>query len=334
MASSAAVSTLRRPSHFRHIGLPETNFTRVPRRSYQAAAPSTSAKPLPHDAMSKANPLRQAFTRLRSADSSARGQASLGMWQMLPGAYISRTLARTPGIDWVLVDCEHGAIDDAEMHAAVPVIAAEGASPIVRIPDFQSWMVKRALDSGAHGTQILAPLIRTVDEVKEFVAACKFPPQGRRGFGSPLAMQGFRVTQEDDPSPHPVALPTFTEYLDQANASIVTMVQIETRDAVENVEAIAPLVDALFVGPFDLANNIGHPIRDGVFPTEVKDAMARVLAAAQSVEGCCCGVYAGSPAQARDYAAAGFHMVNVVTDVLTLQAAASAAVHVARGQGG
>lgn len=61
--------------------------------------------------MTQANPLRQAFTRLRSADSSARGQASLGMWQMLPGANVSRALARTPGIDWVLVDCEHGNID-------------------------------------------------------------------------------------------------------------------------------------------------------------------------------------------------------------------------------
>lgn len=145
-------------------------------------------------------------------------------------------------------------------------------------------------------------------------------------------MQGFRVAQNQkgDPS-HPVALPTFTEYLDQANASVLTIVQIETQEALDNVEAIAPLVDALFVGPFDLANNIGHPIRDGVFPTEVKNAMARVLAAAKAVDNCCCGVYAGSPEQARDYAAAGFHMVNVVTDVLTLQAAASSAVNIARG---
>lgn len=181
--------------------------------------------------------------------------------------------------------------------------------------------------------KILAPLIRTVEEVEAFVAACKFPPAGTRGFGSPLAMQGFRIREgkkEQQQQQHPVALPTFTEYLDQANASILTIVQIETREALESVEAIAPLVDALFVGPFDLANNLGHPIRDGVFPSQVKDAMARVLAAANAVDTCCCGVYAGTPEQARDYAAAGFHMVNVVTDVLTLQAAATAAVEVAR----
>ncbi|CAK7215880.1 hypothetical protein SCUCBS95973_002632 [Sporothrix curviconia] len=272
--------------------------------------------------MAQANPLRQAFTRLRRGGAGTgsgqnSSQASLGMWQMLPGANVSRALARTPGIDWVLVDCEHGEIDDTAMHVSVPAIAAEGASPIVRIPDFQSWM-------------ILAPLIRTVDEVKAFVAACKFPPEGVRGFGSPLAMQGFRMPSDSDERRHPVGLPTFTEYLDQANASIVTMVQIETREALANVEQIAPLVDALFVGPFDLANNLGHPIRDGVFPPQVKDAMERVLAAAQAVDTCCCGVYAGTPEQARDYAAAGFHMVNVATDVLTLQAAATEAVRVVR----
>jgi 4-hydroxy-2-oxoheptanedioate aldolase len=67
----------------------------------------------------------------------------MGLWQMLPGANISRILARTPGVDWVMVDCEHGQMDDAAMHDAVPAIAAAGVSPLVRIPDFQSWMVKR-----------------------------------------------------------------------------------------------------------------------------------------------------------------------------------------------
>ena len=65
--------------------------------------------------MAQTNPLRQAFARIRrdsSATTTSTGnQASLGMWQMLPGANVSRALARTPGIDWVLVDCEHGEID-------------------------------------------------------------------------------------------------------------------------------------------------------------------------------------------------------------------------------
>ncbi len=69
-------------------------------------------------------------------------RVSMGVWQTLPGQNVSRVLARTPGVDWVLVDCEHGNIDDAAMHEAVPAIASCGVSPIVRLPDMQGWMIK------------------------------------------------------------------------------------------------------------------------------------------------------------------------------------------------
>ena len=67
---------------------------------------------------------------------------SFGSWQMIPGSNVSRTIARC-GFEWILVDAEHGNIDDAAMHEAVAAIAACGVSPIVRIPDNQGWMVKR-----------------------------------------------------------------------------------------------------------------------------------------------------------------------------------------------
>jgi len=241
----------------------------------------------------------------------------MGLWQMLPGANISRALARTPGIDWVMVDCEHGQMNDASMHEAVPAIAGLGVSPLARIPDFQPWMVKRALDSGAHG--VLVPLIRTVAEVRTLVASCKFPPLGNRGFGSPFAMQSF------DPAP------TFTEYLEQANDSLLTMVQIEIREALEAVEEIAPLVDVLFIGPFDLGNNIGYPILDGAVKPELKAAMARILEATKKA-GKKCGVYATSGEQAKAYADMGFHMICVATDMTALQAVVAESVAVATGR--
>ncbi|ROV90887.1 hypothetical protein VSDG_08011 [Cytospora chrysosperma] len=225
-------------------------------------------------AMQKSNRLRTAFTENRGP--------SYGIWQMLPGANVSRALARASP-DWIMVDCEHGNIDDAAMHEAVPAIAACGVSPIVRIPDFQSWMIKRALDAGAHG--ILVPLIRTVDEVKQVVAAAKFPPQGRRGFGSAIAMQNFKP------------VPSFTEYLQQANDALLTMVQIETKEALDAVEEIAPLVDLLFIGPYDLGNNIGCPIIDGSVKPELKEAVARILKAAKSA-GKKCGMYCSSGEEA------------------------------------
>ncbi|KAK4110493.1 Phosphoenolpyruvate/pyruvate domain-containing protein [Canariomyces notabilis] len=257
--------------------------------------------------MLQSNRLKQVFAKAQ--------RPAMGFWQMLPGANISRILARS-GADWVMVDCEHGNIDDAAMHDAVPAIAALGVSPIVRLPDIHPWMVKRALDSGAHG--ILVPLIRTVAEVRDVVAAAKFPPDGRRGFGSPIALQNFQPGL------------SFTDYLQQANESLLTMVQIETREALESVEEIAPLVDVVFVGPFDLGNNIGHPIIDGKMEPELDEAISRILRATVAA-GKKCGIYCTSGEQAKKYADMGFHMISVATDYTTLGAALIETLAVARG---
>ncbi|KAH9438434.1 hypothetical protein MCOR02_002061 [Pyricularia oryzae] len=259
--------------------------------------------------MQQANRLKQAFMTKKPA---------FGLWQMLPGSNISRALARTPGIDWVMVDCEHGNIDDAAMHEAVPAIAAVGVSPIVRIPDFQPWMFKRALDTGAHG--ILVPLIRTVQEVKTLVSACKFPPEGTRGFGSPFAMHTFSPT------------PSMTTYLQSANSSLLTMVQIETREALERVAEIAPLVDVVLVGPFDLGNNIGQPILDGVMSQELKDAVESVRVAAERA-GVVSGIFCTGPEMAKSCADAGWGMISVATDLTALMGTMEERVAVARGEG-
>ncbi|RSL96175.1 hypothetical protein CEP52_011650 [Fusarium oligoseptatum] len=72
--------------------------------------------------------------------------SSLGYWQMTPSANISRMLARVPGCDWILLDCEHGDLDDRDMRECVPAIASSGASPIVRIPSTEPWLIKREIE--------------------------------------------------------------------------------------------------------------------------------------------------------------------------------------------
>ncbi|KAK4101661.1 Phosphoenolpyruvate/pyruvate domain-containing protein [Parathielavia hyrcaniae] len=219
---------------------------------------------------------------------------AMGFWQMLPGANLSRVLARA-GADWVMVDCEHGNIDDAAMHEAVPAIAALGVSPIVRLPDLHPWMVKRERPAQPRGQpcqpslthfQILVPLIRTAEEVKAVVAAAKFPPEGQRGFGSPFVLQNFGPGL------------SMTDYLQQANEGLLTMVQVETQEALESVEEIAPLVDVVFVGPFDLGNNIGHPIIGGKMDPELDEAITRILKATVAA-GKKCGIYCSSGEEAR-----------------------------------
>lgn len=112
------------------------------------------------------------------------------------------------------------------------------------------------------------------------------------------------------------------------------MVQIETKEALEDVEAIAavPGIDVLFVGPFDLGNNIGHPIIGGVMHDDLKKAITRVLKAAEK-EGKKAGIFCTSGEQSRGFAEEGFHMVSVATDVLILQASVMGAVYTAKGEG-
>lgn len=131
-------------------------------------------------------------------------------------------------------------LTDAAMHEAVPAIAACGVSPIVRIPDNQGFMVKSnislghvarghrlietgALDAGAHG--VLVPLLYTAEDAKKLVLSAKFPPWGQRGFGSPFPQERFHHSLGS------------SDYLQQANDALLTMVQIETKEALENVDA-------------------------------------------------------------------------------------------------
>lgn len=184
------------------------------------------------------------------------------------------------------------------MHESVNAIASIGVSPIVRIPANEGWMVKRALDAGAHG--ILVPLLYTVEDARKLVESAKFPPMGRRGFGSPFSPGCFSLGGDL----------TGYDYMQNANQHLLTCVQIETKEALESVEQIAqtPGIDVLFVGPWDLGNNIGHPVQ-GSFDPELTEAIARVRKAAAEA-GKKSGIYCNDGDTARKYADEGFQMVN------------------------
>lgn len=249
---------------------------------------------------------------------TASSSITFGAWQMLPGTNLSRAIARA-GFDWICVDCEHGNIADPQMHESVAAIASCGVSPLVRIPDNQGWMVKRALDSGAHG--IVVPLLYTADDARKLVQSAKFPPLGQRGYGSPFSMGMFDVQGNM----------TGLEYLQQANEGLVTIVQIETREALENVEAIAKVdgIDVLFIGPYDLGNNIGHPVM-GEFAPELKTAIETIRKAAIAA-GKSSGIYATSGEQARAYADQGFNMISVVADMVAVPTFMSESLKKAKG---
>ncbi|KAL4933998.1 HpcH/HpaI aldolase family protein [Aspergillus undulatus] len=188
---------------------------------------------------------------------------------------------------WVLIDCEHGAIADTEMRLSVSAIASAGSSPIVRIPSSEPWMMKRALDAGAHG--IMVPMCETKEQAQAIVSGCKYPSSGTRGAGAMFAHSAFNQSPR--------------EYLTTANENIVVIVQIESRTAIENVQEIAGVegVDMLFVGPNDLASSMGYVAFEHGRISEVQEAIGRVLRAARRW-------------------VQGFDFVNCGADIVALQA--------------
>lgn len=159
----------------------------------------------------------------------------------IPSLRMAQIIALT-GVDGIIIDCEHGNIGDDSMHNAVAAISALGVSPIIRIRGPAHDIIKRALDTGAHG--IMVPQINNSEEARQIVQSSKFPPQGVRGQGSAFPAIGHGLTTP--------------EYMISANETILTMIQIETRAGVENVDAIAavPGVDMVFIGPNDLAQSL------------------------------------------------------------------------------
>lgn len=127
------------------------------------------------------------------------------------------------GFDAVIIDCEHGHIGDDSMHNSVSAIAALGVSPLIRIRGTGPDIIKRALDTGAHG--LMVPMINTAAEAEAVVRASKFPPQGLRGQGSAFPAIGHGLTTP--------------EYMQSANQTLLTILQIESREGVENVDEIA-----------------------------------------------------------------------------------------------
>jgi 4-hydroxy-2-oxoheptanedioate aldolase len=204
--------------------------------------------------------------RLRLLNKIRAGEFPLMTFVAIPSVRQAQMVSLT-GLDGIILDCEHGHIGDDSMHNSVAAISALGVSPIIRIRGPAHDIIKRALDTGAHG--IMVPQINNAQEAEQIVQSSKFPPQGVRGQGSAFPALGHGLT--------------IPEYMTSANETIVTMVQIETRAGVENVEAICavPGVDLVFIGPNDLAQSLlGYVPARGDEP-EFLAAIDKIIAAAR-----------------------------------------------------
>ncbi len=187
-----------------------------------------------------------------------------GGWLNL-GSPVSTEVAGNLGFDWLLLDHEHGPGGEDTLLHQLQAASATPAVPIVRIAANEAPRFKRALDAGALG--VMVPYINTAAEAQAMVSAMRYPPRGFRGVAKFHRAASFGAD--------------FAEYYLHAHEWLLTVVQLETPEAIANADDIAAVegADVLFVGPTDLSYNLG--IRDQLDHPRFNDAMNQVVAAAR-----------------------------------------------------
>ena len=228
---------------------------------------------------------------------AAAGTPLTGLW-VCSGSPAMAEMMACSGADWLLIDGEHSPIGLETIADLLRAVAAYPATPVVRVPVLETALIKQYLDLGAQS--IMVPMVHTRQDAEAAVAAMHYPPRGVRGVGSALARSSRWNAVPD--------------YLGTASDTVSCVVQIESLQAVENAAGIASVdgVDAVFIGPSDLAASMGvigqqsHP--------EVLDAVSRAMRAAKDT-GTFVGVNAFDTDQARRYLDAGADFVNIGADV-------------------
>ena len=173
-------------------------------------------------------------------------------------------LAKNAGLDFVMYDCEHGSIDFETLHDAFLLANALGLGGFVRVPAGTKDYISRVLDSGATG--VMVPMIETAEQAMQLAKYSKYQPIGGRGFSAGGAHTCYQSGAH-------------SKIMEEHNAKVITIAQIETKTAVENVYSIAEAegIDALLIGPNDLSISLGIP-GDLMNPIEL-EAITKVAAA-------------------------------------------------------
>ncbi|MCG6953059.1 MAG: HpcH/HpaI aldolase/citrate lyase family protein [Betaproteobacteria bacterium] len=233
------------------------------------------------------------------------GAPQIGLWSSLSSNYSVEVIAGA-GFDWILLDMEHSPNDLENLLAQLQAAAPYPTTSIVRVPWNDMVTIKRVLDVGAQS--LLIPYVCSVEEAKAAVAATRYPPAGLRGVaGTTRATRFGRVK----------------DYARKASEEICVLVQVETKPALDQLEAICAVdgVDGVFIGPADLHASMGHPGQTSnaaVMPL-IEDAMRRIRKTGKAP-----GYLSPVEADAKRMLAAGALFVAVGADVGLLARGAEA----------
>ena len=242
-----------------------------------------------------------------------RGGVTLGGWCVVPSAFSAELMGRS-GFDWVCIDTQHGLVGYDQMALMLQALSITGTPAFVRVPWNTPSDIMKALDAGAQG--VIVPMVSSAEEARQAVGASRYPPEGFRSWGPIRAALGV-----DGYSPA------------VGNRRVVVAVMIETAAGVAAADEIlsVPGVDAVYVGPNDLALTHGIATSSDAFGDEHAAIVERVLAACQR-HGVVPGIHCGSIDTARRWRERGFRMLNVTSDAIFMRTSAAAVVKALAGE--
>jgi 4-hydroxy-2-oxoheptanedioate aldolase len=224
------------------------------------------------------------------------GRSQIGLWSSLC-SNISTEIIAGADFDWIVIDTEHAPNEIPGLLSQLQAMSRSAAEPVVRCAWNDAVMIKRILDVGARS--LLVPFVQNAEEARNAVAATRYPPRGTRGVSvAPRANLYGKIA----------------DYHRTAHEQTCVLVQVETRAALSEIEAIASVegVDGIFIGPSDLAADFGHLAnpRHPDVQAAIADGCARIRAA-----GLGAGMLTGDPEEAQRYLDSGFTFVAVGSDV-------------------
>lgn len=233
----------------------------------------------------------------------AGGHLQIGLWVSLC-SNIGAEIVSDSGFDWLLLDTEHSPNEIPDLVQQLQSVQRGTATPIIRVAWNDAVLAKRALDIGAQ--TLLFPYVQNAEEAKRAVASTRYPPEGIRGVS--VAARASRYGRVPG-------------YLSKANSEICVLVQVETHEAMKELEAIAnvPGVDGVFIGPSDLAASLGHlgnPAHPHV-QAAIHEAAVRLKKVGKPA-----GILTGNDEEIRRYIEWGYQFVAVGSDVGLLSKAA------------
>ena len=233
------------------------------------------------------------------------GRPQIGLWSSLASNLAVEVVAGA-GFDWLLLDMEHAPNELPMIHAQLQAAAGGSAHPIVRPPWNDMVVIKRLLDIGVQS--LLIPYVQTDEEARNAVAYTRYPPHGVRGFATgPRANNYGRIT----------------DYVQTYADELCVLVQVETRQGLDSLEAIAGVdgVDGVFIGPADLAAALGHAgeLKHPEVQAAIEDAIRRLVACGKPP-----GILTGDEQLARRYLGLGCLFTAVGSDLALLARGADA----------